>query len=84
MKKLYVIMLSIIIITFFIVAPSYSAQKKDGQKKQVIDFEALTIDGKLKKPQVMSIMERKELKFKRLLNLEESFIQNIIKSIDEF
>ena len=42
------------------------------------------IDGKIKKPEMMDVMERKELKFKRLLNLDESFINNIIKSIDEF
>ena len=84
MKKLCGNILVIIFITFFLVGAVLAAQKKEGEKKQVIDFEALTIDGKLKKPEGMFIMDRKELKFKRLLNLEESFIQNIIKSIDEF
>jgi len=75
-------MLVIIIITFFL--PALSHAKKKGDNKQVIDFEAITIDGKLKKPEGMFIMDRKELKFKRFLNLNESFINNIIKSIDEF
>lgn len=64
--------------------PAFVLAKAKAPQKQVIDFEALTIDGKLKKPEGLYIMDRKELKFKRLLNLDESFINNIVKSIDEF
>lgn len=82
MTRLCAKMLVVIIIAFFL--PSMAYAKKKGENKQVIDFEAITIDGKLKKPEGMFIMDRKELKFKRFLNLNESFINNIIKSIDEF
>ena len=83
MKELCAKILAVIII--FAVLPNFAFSKEKGkEKKQVIDFEALTIDGKLKKPEGMFIMDRQPLKFKRLLNLDESFIANIIKSIDEF
>ncbi len=88
MKKLYDTMLVALIIMFFSIGTTFALdadeKKKAKSNKQVIDFEALTIDGELKKPEGMFIMDRKELKFKRFLNLNDSFINNIIKSIDEF
>jgi len=82
MKRLCVKILVTIIIVFFLASPAVAKKKKKG--KQVIDYDAITIDGKLKKPEGMFIMDRKELKFKRFLNLNESFLNNIVKSIDEF
>ena len=84
MNKLYARILILIIFVFLMPYSAFSKAKETKDRKQVIDFEALTIDGKLKKPEGMLIMDRKELKFKRLLNLDESFINNIIKSINEF
>ena len=82
MKRLYVTISIVLILVFFL--PGIAPCKDKKEKKQVIDFEALTIDGKLKKPEVMFITDRKQLKFKRFLNLNDSFLNNIIKSLDEF
>ena len=52
--------------------------------KTVYDFDEVDIVGRLKKPEGQSVMEAPEFRFRRLLDLDESFTQNIIRSVDEF
>ena len=54
------------------------------RKHTVYDFSEVDISGKLKKPEGRSIVEPPEFRFKRLLDLDESFIPNLIRSVDEF
>lgn len=58
--------------------------KKTKPGKTVYDFEEVDILGKLKKPEGQSIVEPPEFQFRRLLDLDESFLPNIIRSVDEF
>jgi hypothetical protein len=55
---------------------------KDG--KTIIDFTAITIDGKLKRPLGSFIMERRDRTFDKLLDINESFLEQIVKAADEY
>ncbi len=57
---------------------------KVGNKKTVIDFTAITIDGKVKRPMGAFILERKDKTFSKLLDINESFLDLIVKGADEF
>ncbi len=52
--------------------------------KTVYDFEEADITGAMKRPEGQSIVEAPEVRFRRLLDLDESFIPSIIRSVDEF
>lgn len=52
--------------------------------KQVIDFTAITIDGKLKRPIGAFIMERRDKTFDKLLDINESFLEQIVKAADQY
>lgn len=52
--------------------------------KTVYDFDEVDILGKLKRPQGQSIVEPPEFVFRRLLDLDESFLPEIVRSVDEF
>lgn len=54
------------------------------RKHTVYDFGEVDISGKLKKGEGRSIVEMPDVRFKRLLDLDESFIPNLIRSVDEF
>ncbi len=59
-------------------------ERKVKAGKTVYDFEEVDILGKLKRPDTPSIVEPPEFRFRRLLDLDESFLPNIIRSVDEF
>jgi hypothetical protein len=63
-------------------APSEPKQVKVG--KTVYDFDEVDILGKLKRPEGQSVVEPPEFRFRRLLDLDESFLPNIVRSVDEF
>jgi hypothetical protein len=63
-------------------APSEPKTVKVG--KTVYDFDEVDILGKLKRPEVQPIVEPPEFRFRRLLDLDESFLPNIVRSVDEF
>lgn len=88
--------LALILITIF-TTPSLFAQDatttSDGQvqmvvpqkaKKTVYNFDEVDILGKLKKPEGQTVISAPEFQFKKLLNLDESFIPNILNSVDEY
>lgn len=57
--------------------------KKVKVGKTVYDFDEVDILGKLKRPEGQSIVEPPEFRFRRLLDLDESFLPDIIRSVDE-
>lgn len=58
------------------------AQSKDtGKKKKVIRLDALTVEGRIQKPQAFYILQRSNLNFEEL-NRTESFIPKVEKSVD--
>jgi hypothetical protein len=61
-----------------------SSGKKVRVGKTIYDFEEVDILGMLKRPEGQSIVEAPEVSFKRLLDLDESFLPNIVRAADEF
>ena len=74
---------------FIVGSPSLTTAQEKTKKivrsgKTVYDFDEVDIVGRLKKPEGQSVMEAPEFRFRRLLDLDESFTPNIIRSVDEF
>jgi len=51
------------------------------KKKKVIRLDAITVEGRIQKPQAFYILQRSTLNFDEL-NREESFIPKVEKSVD--
>ncbi|MFH1018262.1 MAG: hypothetical protein V1798_08795 [Pseudomonadota bacterium] len=52
--------------------------------KTVYDFDEVDLTGRLKRPEQQSVVEAPDARFRRLLDLDESFVPQIIRSVDEF
>ncbi len=61
-----------------------SQGRKVRSGKTTYDFDEVDILGNLKRPEGQSIVEPPEFRFRRLLDLDESFIPEITRSVDEF
>ncbi len=53
-------------------------------KKTVYNFDEVDILGNLKKPEGQTIISAPEFQFKKLLNLDESFIPNALNAVDGY
>ncbi len=58
------------------------AQSKKKGKGRVIKIDAVTVEGKIQKPEAFYILQRRELNFKGL-EPKKSFIPLIIKSVEK-
>jgi hypothetical protein len=65
-------------------SPPAKKQRIVRSGKTVYDFEEADIMGALKRPEGQAIVEAPENRFRRLLDLDESFVPNIVRSVDEF
>lgn len=63
------------------VATTAVAQSKKKGRGRVIKIEAVTVEGKIQKPEAFYILQRSELNF-RGLEPKKSFIPLIIKSVE--
>jgi hypothetical protein len=61
------------------VAVSKEAKTKGGRK--VIKLEAITVEGRIQKPQAFYILQRQNLNFDEL-NRTESFLNKVLKSVE--
>jgi hypothetical protein len=52
------------------------------KKKKVIRLDALTVEGKIQKPQAFYILQRSNLNFEDL-NRPESFVPQVVESVDK-
>lgn len=52
------------------------------KKKKVIRLDALTVEGKIQKPQAFYILQRSNLNFEEL-NKPESFVPKVVDSVDK-
>jgi hypothetical protein len=52
------------------------------KKKKVIRLDALTVEGKIQKPQAFYILQRSNLNFEDL-NHPESFVPKVVQSVDK-
>ncbi|MCB0272982.1 MAG: hypothetical protein KDD46_08200 [Bdellovibrionales bacterium] len=82
------------VIAFFLVASTTAlAQESEIRisvpnnkvpEKVFYNFEEVDILGKIKKPVGGSVLQTPEIRFQKLLNLDESFIPKIIEAVDEY
>lgn len=67
-------------LTVLLAASSASAQAK--KPRRVIKIDALTIEGKVQKPQAFLLLQRSNLNFEEL-ERNESFVPQVLKSVDK-
>ncbi|MBX7096482.1 MAG: hypothetical protein K1X89_02115 [Myxococcaceae bacterium] len=58
------------------------AQAPPAKKKKVIRLDALTVEGRIQKPQAFYYLQRSQLNFDEI-NRAESFIPKVEKSVDK-
>jgi hypothetical protein len=59
-----------------------SSQQGETKKKKVIRLDAITVEGRIQKPQAFYILQRSNLNFDDL-NRTESFVPKVVKSVDK-
>ncbi len=72
-------------LTFAVILLSGAASAQDQgapKKKKVIRLEALTVEGRIQKPQAFYILQRSQLNFDEL-NRPESFSPKVEKSVEK-
>jgi hypothetical protein len=55
---------------------------KETAKKKVIRLDAITVEGRIQKPQAFYILQRSNLNFGEL-NESESFVPKVVKSVEK-
>lgn len=60
----------------------HEADKTVFKKKTVIDFNDVTLEGDLTKPEGSYILNRKKTKFGSLIKLRDNFVPELQKSVD--
>jgi hypothetical protein len=56
------------------------AKQPAGKKKTKVDFEDQLIEGEVKRPELMSILQKKQYNFGRLIKLRENFLPEMRKT----
>jgi hypothetical protein len=59
-----------------------SSPQSAGKKKKVIRLEAITVEGRIQKPQAFYILPRSNLNFDEL-NRTETFVPRVVKSVEK-
>ncbi len=62
-------------------APAGAAPAAQARKKKVIRLDAMTVEGRIQKPQAFYILQRQSLNFDGL-ELKKSFVPKIEKSVE--
>lgn len=86
---------SLLLVSVMVSGAAYAQSTDSGQKtvtegrkvkvgKTIYDFDEVDILGNLKKPDSGKVVEPPEFRFKRLLDLDESFLPEVVRSVDEF
>jgi hypothetical protein len=63
-------------------APGLALAQDAAKKKKVIRLDAITVEGRIQKPQAFYILQRSNLSFEEL-NRPESFAPKVVKSVDK-
>ncbi len=56
--------------------------KEPAKKKKVIRLDAITVEGRIQKPQAFYILQRSNLDFDEI-NKAESFVPKVVKSVEK-
>ncbi|MGO9830969.1 MAG: hypothetical protein ACLPJH_12600 [Myxococcaceae bacterium] len=62
-------------------APKVSKEARTKGGRKVIKLEAITVEGRIQKPQAFYILQRQNLNFEEL-NRTESFLNKVLKSVE--
>jgi hypothetical protein len=63
-------------------ANARSSSSQSSARKKVIRLEAITVEGRIQKPQAFYILQRSNLNFEEL-NRAESFLPKVVKSVEK-
>ncbi|QRN94978.1 hypothetical protein JRI60_38685 [Archangium violaceum] len=63
-------------------ASSSESKDKETKKKKVIRLDAITVEGRIQKPQAFYVLPRGNLNFDEL-NKSESFVPKVVKSVEK-
>ena len=75
-------MRTLLALLLMIAAVPALAQDSGTKKKKVIRLDALTVEGKIQKPQAFYILQRSNLNFDDL-NHPESFVPKVVQTVDK-
>lgn len=78
MKRLTLVGMALAFLATWAPADAFAQAKK----KKVIRLDALTVEGRIQKPQAFYILQRSQLNFDEL-NRAESFIPKVEKSVEK-
>jgi hypothetical protein len=59
-----------------------ASTEKQARKKKVIRLDAITVEGRIQKPQAFYILQRSQLNFDEL-NRSESFVPKVVQSVEK-
>lgn len=79
-RVLAVALLGVVLVKFLQIGEVYAQQTR--RRRTVIKLSETTIEGRIQKPQAFYILQRSNLNFEGL-ELKNSFIPKIIKSVDK-
>ena len=77
--KFKILLLSLILMG----ATSEMAFGQDNKKKTSINFEDELIQGEVKKPELLYLLQKKQFNFKRLIKLRENFLPEMRRTAEE-
>ncbi len=72
----------ILTLTFTLMTSLAFAQEAPVKKKKVIRLDAITVEGRIQKPQAFYILQRSTLNFDEL-NRAETFVPKVEKSVEK-
>ena len=71
------------VIFFLVLSSSAWAQEEDDKRTTSINFEDELIEGEVKKPELLYLLQRKQFNFKRLIKLRENFLPEMSRTAEE-
>lgn len=75
-------MRTLLFASLLLASTAFAQEGGQPKKKKVIRLDAITVEGRIQKPQAFYILQRSTLNFDEL-NREESFVPKVEKSVEK-
>lgn len=72
-----------VIILFVIFSVSHASAKSKKSKNTVLNFEDELIEGNARKPELFYLLERKQVNFKKLIQLRDDFLPEMRRTTEQ-
>ncbi|MDB2426059.1 hypothetical protein N9W41_00780 [bacterium] len=72
-----------VIILFVIFSVGYASAKSKKSKNTVLNFEDELIEGNARKPELFYLLERKQVNFKKLIQLRDDFLPEMRRTTEQ-